>query len=425
MSKQQSNFCHIHLHTDFSLLDGYGQVKEYAKKASENGVNYLCVTDHGMGSAYPRMIDECNKYNLKPIFGCEIYVNNFHHLVPKYKDLSDDEKKMVSKNNHLLLIAKNNSGYENLVKIISDSWINGFYRKPRVSWEFVKEHSSGLVCCSACLASQLSQLILQDKIKEALILAKEFKETWPNDYYIELMMINIKEQDYANKVLLQIANKLNIPIVLTNDVHYCESGDSYNQTIQLLLNSKSTINNRGNNLEIHTSDLWYKTESELDQLWEEKYKNNIPEPEYKIAKQNTIKICEECNVTIDTSPKFPIIDNAPELMLEKCLKKLKDLNLYNNSDYQQRLIKEYEMICEKNYTSYFMIFDEIINYAKQINCPVGAARGSGAGSLICYLLGITQVDPIKYDLLFERFLSHSRGGKFARLQFKDEDEIHE
>lgn len=423
MCNQKSNFCHIHMHTDFSLLDGFGQVKEYAKKANENGIKYLCVTDHGIGGAYPRMIEECEKYNLKPIFGCEIYTNNFHHLVPKFKDLSDEEKKLVNKNNHLLLVAKTNKGYENLVKIISHGWINGFYRRPRVSWQYLKEHSEGLICCSACLASQLSQLILQDKIKEAALLAKEFKEVWPNDYYIELMMINIEEQNYTNKVLLKIADKLNIPVVLTNDVHYCEQEDSYNQEIQLLLNSKSTINNRGTGLEIHTNDLWYKTEDELDELWLKSYKDDIPEPEYKEAKLNTVRICESCNVQIDTSPKFPVVENAKEIMLEKCLFRLKKMGKYNDPVYQQRLLKEYDMICEKGYASYFMVVDKIISFAKSKNCPIGAARGSGAGSLICYLLGITQVDPIKYGLLFERFLSHSRGGKFARLQFKDSDEI--
>jgi len=418
-----SNFAHIHLHTDFSCLDGYGTVEEYAQKASENDIRYLCVTDHGMGAAYPRMIEECAKHdNLTPVFGSEVYVNNHHHLAANFRNLSDEEKFLTRRNFHLILIAKTNKGYENLVKLISEGWINGFYYKPRVSWETIKEHSEGLYCATACLGSEISQLALQDRISEAEDLARQYKEVFQDRYFIEVQMIKMEEQDKVNKDLIRIAAKLDIPIVVTNDVHYCEQGDSYNQTIELLLNSKGTINNRSG-LEFHTDQLWYKTPQEMDELWEMNYQNNIPEAEYKEAKANTIRICESCDVEIDTSPKFPKIENSADTMLEICISEMKRRGLYDKKVYRDRFLKEYGIICEKGYPDYFICVKKIVDYSKSQGYSVGPGRGSGAGSLICYLLDITGLDPIKHDLLFERFLSPSRGGKFVQLQFNDSSEI--
>ncbi len=554
--KTMSDFAHIHLHSDFSCLDGYGTIEEYSKKASESGIEYLCVTDHGMGAAYPRMIEECAKYdNLTPIFGSEVYVNNNHHLVPNFKNLSDEKKFLVRKNFHLILIAQNNQGYENLVKIISESWINGFYYKPRISWKTLQEYSEGLCCSSACLGSELSQLVFRDKISEAEDLARQYQDVFKDRYFIEVQMIKMEEQDKVNKDLIRISAKLGIPLVVTNDVHYCEKKDSYNQSINLLLNSKGTINNRSG-LEFHTDQLWYKTPREMDETWKRGYQNNIPESEYKEAKANTVKICESCDVQVDTTPKFPKIENSDKLMMDFCVKEMKRKGLIENEVYKQRLLKEYKVICEKGYPSYFICVKKIVDYSKSQGWDVGPGRGcflpnnivicendkkniqnveindlvlshsknynkvinkysyevdeeiidiiiedgrnisctidhkiyvnrgdcyiwikakhltlednildlykkqrqtkiksilkrkykgkvydlevendhsynidglavhnSGAGSLICNLLGITGLDPIKYDLLFERFLSPSRGGKFVKLQFDDSSEI--
>ncbi len=548
------NFVHIHLHTDFSCLDGYGTTSEYATKAAQNGVPFLCVTDHGMAAAFPRMIEECHNNNITPIFGCEVYVNNFHHLVPEFSTLSDDMKKKVRKNHHLVLIAKNNQGYENLIKLVSDSWINGFYYKPRVTWELIKEYSEGLTCSSACLGSELSQSVLNGDMDNAYRIASEYKELFKEDYYIELQMIKMKEQDVVNLGLIKIAKDLNIPTVITNDVHYCEKEDSYNHKLQLLINSRGTINSPSD-FDFHTEELWYKTEQELDELWKSNYSNNIPYKIYEQSKRNTVVICEQCDVTIDTSPKFPVIENANKKMLQKCLEVLEKKKLRQDIKYMERLGHEYKVITEKEYSSYFMLVKQVIDWAKSEGWSVGPGRGcflpnnivqckkekkeiknveigdlvlshtrkynsvidkfiynideevisiktendrnisctsdhkifiknknkykwiqaqyleigneildlssniddkiksiskfkyigevydlkvkndksynidnlavhnSGAGSLICYLLGITQVDPIKHDLLFERFLSPSRGGKFAKLQFDKEDEI--
>lgn len=368
------SFVHIHLHTDFSCLDGFGLISEYTKKAADNNVPFFAVTDHGMGAAFPKMIEECQKNNITPIFGCEFYVNNFHHLVPEFSTLSDEMKKKVRKNNHLVLIANSNKGYENLVKLISNSWIDGFYYKPRVTWESIKEYSEGLTCSSACLGSELSQYVLNGDMKNAYRIASEYKELWPEDYYIELQMIKMKEQDVVNLGLIKIAKDLNIPTVITNDVHYCEKEDFYNHRLQLLINSRGTINNPGD-FEFHTDQLWYKTEQELDELWKSDYSNNIPYEIYEQSKRNTLIICQKCNVEIDTSPKFPVIEDANSKMLSQCLEVLDKKKLRQNLTYMERLAHEYKVITDKEYSSYFMLVKQVIDWAKSEGWSVGPGRG--------------------------------------------------
>jgi len=417
------DFAHIHLHTDFSILDGYGRVSSYTKKAKQCGIKHFCVTDHGMAASYPQMVEECAKHELNAVFGSEIYVNNYGHLIPEYKNLTDEEKRLVRRSDHLVLLAKNNQGYDNVVKLVSDGWINGFYYKPRVSWDMVKQYSEGLICSSACLGSILSQLIMKGKLKEAVDHVCEARELWGEDYFIELQMIKMEEQDTMNQVLIKMADKYDIPLVMTNDVHYCEQFESYNQRILLLLNSKGTINDPGNALEFHTNQLWYKTPDEMEQTWEESYRDTIPEAEFKEACANTVRICERCDVKIDTSSKFPEIPGAEDIILQQCVSSMKTMGLYEDKEYRARFLKEFDLIRDKGYCSYFLCAKKIVDYAMSIDKIKSPGRGSSGGSLVCYLLGITQVDPIKHDLLFERFLSPSRGGKFAKLQFSDKAKI--
>ncbi len=374
--EESPKFVHLHLHSDFSCLDGYGTIAEYAKKAKKNNMGYLCVTDHGMGAAYPRMIEECKKYDLKPVYGCEIYINNYHGLVSQFKDLSVEDKERARKNYHQILIAKNEIGYRNLVKIISDSWINGFYYKPRISRQFIFDHSEGLIATSGCMASEFCQLIMKEKIDECKDLMRQYKEVFGDDFYIELQMINMDEQDELNKTLIRLADELDISdhLVLTNDVHYCEKKDAHNQKIMLLLNSKSTLNSE-DGWEFHTQDLWFKKPEEIHKLWTDKYSDMIPEPEFKQAIANTVNICKKCNVQIDTSPKFPEVDNANEILLDKALTAMKKMDLYDKKEYRDRLIVEYNLIHDKGYESYFLLVEEIINWTKSQGWSVGPGRG--------------------------------------------------
>lgn len=415
------SFIHLHLHTDYSLLDGFGMVEEYVNKCIEFEMEYFCVTDHGMGAAIPRQIEVCKEKNIIPIFGSELYVNNFHHLVPQFSDLDDDMKLKVRKNNHLLIIAKNNIGYNNLINLISSGWIDGFYYRPRVSFEKIKDNHEGLICTTACIGSEFNRMIFDENYKDLDVLIKNYKDVFGDDFYWELELHDMKEQKLANKIGLKIAEKYNIQLIVTNDVHYCEADDAENQNLMINLDRYSSSSNK--NFDFHTDQLWFKSENEMDESWDKFHKDIIPFDLYTEAKNNTIKICKSCLVDVDTSPKFPQIDNDKELLLKYCMEGMKKRNLINDNIYKERLKREYKLICDKGYESYFLIVKNVVDFCKKNNHAVGPGRGSAAGSLLSYLLGITQVDPIKHGLIFERFLNPARGGKFAKLQFSKKSQL--
>lgn len=429
-------FTQIHVHSDFSVLDGYGMVGEYAAKAASLGMKSLVITDHGMGAAFPQLIEETAKHGIKPVFGCEVYTNQHNNLIPSFSGQTDDMKKRIRRAGHIILIAKNDIGYKNLIKIISMGWIDGFYYKPRVSFDDIEANAEGLICTTACIGSEPNRKILDGDRAGMIQDLLRLKGIFGDDLFLEMELLRIPPDDdptdtiidhdlqvRVNKELILASRHMDIPLVVANDCHYAEREDSFNHKLMLIINSKGTLSNPGK-FEFHTDQLWFKSEAEMDETWERDEHNlYMPRDVYEQAKANTSEICSRCDVEVDTTPKFPVMPGAKEKMLEGCLEAMKRKGFYDNAEYRKRLVKEYDLICEKGFESYFIICRMIVDHAKSNGWLVGPGRGSGAGSLICYLLGITGVDPIKHNLIFERFLSASRGGVFANLQFKDEDEI--
>lgn len=430
-------FVHLHLHDDYSLLDGFSKVEDYAKATKERGWKYLCVTNHGLMGQIPRQYNICKELGITPIYGCEVYVNNytkFKHYMTKegeelfkgdkedlpenLRDLSLEElRKLISTNYHLVLLAKNNIGFKNLIKITSQAWIEGFYRKPRVDLGFIAENSEGLICGSACLAGPISRNLMNGRIETAYHTAEWFKDVFGDDFYIELMLLEMDEQKKTNRQLMEIAKEYDIDLVLTNDCHYLLKEDSYYQDILLLLQNNKTIADlkESNNLfQFDSKELWYKTAEELDQSRLEHH-NYIPLEVYEQAKRNTVKFAEKCNVEIDTSCKIPQYtkipeeyDSALEYLKYKVRDGLEERGLLEKPEYIERIKKELGVIERKNYADYFLIVEDLVRYARENNILVGPGRGSAAGSLLTYSLGITDVDPLEHGLIFERFLNEGR-----------------
>lgn len=415
------SFVHLHLHSDYSLLDGIGTCDEYAELCVKYGHEYLAVSDHGMMAAVPAQTQACLDHGIKPIYAIEAYLNDHHDLVPNFKDLSDAEKKACRDNFHLTLFAKDNIGYRNLVRISSDAWVNGFYYKPRTNKNYLEHHTEGVIASSACLAGEIPEALRREDYKTASELVRRYRDLF-EDFYLELMLLDIPEQTIVNSGLVQLSEELDCPLLLTNDVHYATQEDADIQKVALLINSREGTINNPKGLKFDSIQLWFKSEGELDEAWDRWHRESIPEDLYQESKSNTIKIARQCEgVEMDLSPKLPTIDDADEKLFKLVAEAMKERGFDKKPEYVERAKKEMGIILEKGFSSYFLIMKEIIDHAKyEMRSIVGPGRGSGPGFLINYLLGLCEVDPIKYDLLSERFLSPHRGGKFAKLKFSKE-----
>jgi DNA polymerase-3 subunit alpha len=427
-------FVHLHLHDEYSLLDGFSKVEDYATRAEEFGWKYLSVTNHGMMGQIPRQFKACQRLGLTPIYGCEIYVNDFHeyreYMLKKADEMPlpegfsslEELRSSFKKNYHVVLLAKNEIGFKNLLKITSDAWINGYYRRPRATHEFLQSHSEGLLCGSACLAGPISSCILQDKIDRAYKAAEFYKSMFSEDFFIEIMLLDLKEQKLVNKHLIKIAQDLNIDLVLTNDCHYLNKDDSYFQDILLLMQNNNTItdleNKKDEVFQFSAKGLWFKTAEELDETWKNEHQY-IPEKIYQQAKLNALKFAEKCKVEIDTTLKIPEFknypDNVPKLMRnpDDCLRfmgfeGLKRRKLDDKQEYKDRIEMELDVIKQKKFANYFLIVKDMVDFAINNGIEIGPGRGSAPGSLLCFCLGITDVDPIVHVLFFERFLNIAR-----------------
>ena len=390
-------FVHLHVHSEFSLLDGANRIKDLPVRAKELGMDAMAITDHGVMFGAIDFYKACKANGVKPIIGCEIYV------APR--KCTNKEPGIDNKYNHLILLAKDMQGYHNLCKIVSLGFTEGYYYKPRVDKEILQKYHEGIICSSACLAGEVASDILNDDIEKAKEAALWYKSVFGDDYYLEIQNNGIKKQVLVNQKLIQLSKELNIPLVATNDSHYLKKEDAYNHEVLLCIQTGKRMSDE-DRMKFETDELYIKSPEEMIE-----YFKAVPE-----AIENTVKIAEECNVEFEFGHTIlPNYDVPKEFETHyDYLKKLADDGIkkrYGENPSKEILDrKDYELgvIKKMGYVDYFLIVWDYVHYAKSHGIPVGPGRGSGAGSIIAYAIEITDIDPMKYDLLFERFLNPER-----------------
>ncbi len=396
-------FVHLHVHSEFSLLDGACRIRDMAQYAKNLGQDALAITDHGVMYGAVAFFKEAQKAGIKPIIGCEVYV------APR--DRTDKEYGPDSSYSHLILLCKNETGYHNLCYLVSAGFTEGFYTKPRIDWQLLSEHSQGLICLSGCVAGEIQQKIIKGDYNGAKNRALELHELFGQEgFFLELQAHGMKEEKLAAEGLIRLHRETGIPLVLTNDAHYLQKEDSRNQDVLMCIQMGKTLND-AQRLKFEGQEFYLKSEVEMRSL--------MPEyPEIAQAADNTAKIAELCDFQFEFGhyhlPQFPLPGGETDSFayLQKlCIKGF--LTRYGepegeNAPIRQQLDYELEMIHKMGFTDYFLIVSDFIAYAKGQGIPVGPGRGSAAGSVVSYCLQITDVDPIKYSLYFERFLNPER-----------------
>ena len=392
-----SKFVHLHIHSEFSLLDGANRIKDLPVRAKELGMDSIAITDHGVMFGVIDFYKACKKEGVKPIIGCEVYV------APRTR--FDKEPGIDNHYYHLILLAKNNEGYKNLSKLVSLGFVDGYYYKPRIDHDILEQYSEGLICLSACLAGEVNQALLNGQTEKAEQVALWHKKVFGEDYYIEIQNNGIKEQVLANQKLVQLARKLDIPLVATNDAHYLKREDAYNHEVLLCIQTGKRMSDE-DRMRFDTEELYVKSPEEMSE-----YFKAFPD-----AIENTVKIAEKCNVEFEFGntklPNYDVPEGYPthyDFLKELCDKGLEKRYGKNLSEeIQKRAEYELSIIKKMGYVDYYLIVWDFIHYAKTHGIPVGPGRGSGAGSILAYAIEITDIDPIKYGLLFERFLNPER-----------------
>ena len=410
------NFVHLHVHTEYSLLDGSGKISKLIKRAKELEMKSIAITDHGTMYGAVDFYKEAIDNGIKPIIGCEIYVaEKSMHI----KDLQNNNETY-----HLVLLVKNQKGYENLMKIVSEASINGFYYKPRVDYEFIKDHCEGLIASSACLGGQVSKNLLRGNKEKAKETALKYKEIFKDDFYLELQYHGVPEQLKVNEMLVELSKECDIPLICTNDTHYIKKEDYKSHDVLLCIQTGKTVDEE-NRMRYPSDQFYLKSASEMEEIF-----SYVPE-----ALDNTVKIADKCNFDYkfheSKLPKFPLPEgvDAFEYLKKTCyiglmerysvfseldseyselkIQKLCDSN-EEAKELCERLDYELGIIKQMGYVDYFLIVWDFIKYAIDNGIPTGPGRGSAAGSIVAYTLGITKIDPIKYSLIFERFLNPER-----------------
>ena len=392
-----SNFVHLHVHSEYSLLDGANRIKDLPVRAKELGMDAIALTDHGAMYGAVDFYKECKKNEVKPIIGCEVYV------APRSR--FDKEPGIDNQYSHLILLVKNKKGYENLIKLVSTGFIDGYYYKPRVDNETLEKYSEGLICLSACLAGAVNKQILKGDMEKAKEVALWYKSVFKDDYYLELQNNGLREQVMVNQKLIELSRELNIPLVATNDAHYLKKEDAYNHEVLLCIQTGKKMQDP-DRMRFETDELYIKSPEEMIS-----YFKNIPE-----AIQNTVKIAEKCNFDFEFGvtklPNYEVpaeYKTHAEYFRKLCNDGIKDrYGEKPSKEVLDRLEYEVSIIEKMGYVDYYLIVWDFINYAKSQGISVGPGRGSGAGSIAAYAIGITDIDPIKYNLLFERFLNPER-----------------
>ena len=391
-------FAHLHLHTEYSLLDGANRIGPLVSRLKELGFTHAAITDHGVMYGAVDFYNACRDAGITPVIGCEMYIcpDRF------------EKNGAAREYSHMILLCENNTGYQNLIKLVSAGFTEGFYYKPRIDYELLKQHTEGLICLSACLSGDLPKMLLEGRYDDAKAYALQMQELFGKDhYYIELMDHGIPEEKTVLPRLVRVAQETGLPMVVTNDCHYLNREDSKAQEVLLCIQTGKTLQDE-TRMRMNTEELYVKSEAEMRAVFP-----NFPE-----AIENSQKIAERCHVTFDFGhlhlPHYPIDtgETAEEMLRRLCGEGLKALypDEWDDpaSEPCQRLEYELSVISHMGYVDYFLIVWDFINYAKSHGIMVGPGRGSGAGSIVAYTLRITMLDPLKYSLLFERFLNPER-----------------
>ncbi|MBQ2737138.1 MAG: DNA polymerase III subunit alpha, partial [Clostridia bacterium] len=391
------------MHTEYSLLDGATRISQIADKAISDGQAAVAITDHGAMYGAVEFYDALKSKGVKPIIGCEVYV--------AARSRHSKEGKQDSSGNHMILLCKNAIGYKNLCYMVSESYINGFYMRPRIDMELLRSYHEGLICLTGCVAGKIPQLILAGSMPEAYRYALELKELFGEDLYLEIQNHGIDEEKRVAFGIRQISRELGIPMVATNDVHYLNRTDADNQAVLMCIQTGSVITD-GRPLGFENNEFYFKSEKEMTELFRD----------YEGAVENTVKIAERCNFDFEfgnlhlpdfraddgSSHKETLRKNAYLGFQRRELEGRFDFTSHDKEHYLERMEYELSVIDRMGFNAYFLIVSDFVSYAKRNDIPVGPGRGSGAGSLVAFCVGITDVDPIKFDLLFERFLNPER-----------------
>jgi DNA polymerase III subunit alpha len=401
------NFVHLHLHTDYSLLDGACEIGELTAEAARRGMPAVAVTDHGNLFAAANFFHKANTHGVKPVIGCEVYVAPDSH-----KNRGSD----AERSNHLVLLCENEDGYRNLIRLVSTGFLDGFYYKPRVDHELLAKHSKGLIALSACLRGEVAEAILADKYERARENAYRLRDIFgKGNFFLEVQDQGLEVEVRVNRDLVKLSRETGIPLVATNDCHYLTRADSHAQEVLLCIQTGKTMSD-GQRMKFATDQFYFKTAEEMARVFGE-----LPD-----ALERTLAIADRCNVKIarvnDPFPEFKVpeghtTDSYFENVVREGfasrvpqLERLAKQNVLRRpiAEYEARLTAEIEMIKKMHFTGYFLIVWDFIRYARAQGVPLGPGRGSAAGSLVSYALRITDVDPLQYDLLFERFLNPER-----------------
>lgn len=413
----EKKFTHLHLHSEYSLLDSSGKIKKIISKAKELGMDSIAITDHGVMYGCVAFYKEAKDQGIKPILGCEVYV------AAKSMDIKINDKE--NSTHHLVLLVKNEKGYENLMEIVSEASIRGFYYKPRVDHEFLRNHSEGLIALSACLGGEVQSWHLKDNYEKAKEVALLYKDIFKDGFYLEIQNHGMEEQRKVMEENIKLSKELDIPLVATNDVHYINEEDSEAHDILMCIQTGKTIDDP-NRRKYPSNQFYLKSKEEMWSMFSH----------VKEALENTTKIAEECNFDyefhVSKLPKFPLPEGREpyEYLRETCylglierydvfkdflnkpltVEEVVDFSKNNEEacGYVKRLEYELSVIRQMGYVDYFLITWDFIKYSNDNGIPTGPGRGSAAGSIVAFTLGITKIDPIKYSLLFERFLNPER-----------------
>lgn len=382
---KNKDFCHLHVHTEYSLLDGFSRLKWLIPKVKELGMSSCAITDHGSMFGVIDFYKACKKEGIKPIIGCEVYV-----AARKY---TDKDPMLDKRSSHLILLAENNEGYKNLIKIVSDSYVDGFYYKPRTDKEQLRKYSDGIICLSACLNGEIPKALMQRDYEKALELAKEYRDIFGEDnFFLEVQDHKLAEDKEVNAGILKISKELGIPMVATNDSHYVNREDSKNHDVLLCIQMQKILDDPSR-MKFPNDEFYIKSREEMEELF-----TFAPE-----AIDNTLKIAERCNVEFDFNnyhiPSFDVPEGYTplEYLKELCYKGLYERYENPSQEIIDRLEYEINVISSMGYIEYFLIVWDFINFAKNNNIMVGPGRGSAAGSIVSYTLRITDIDPIKYN----------------------------